>query len=79
MEVGRLALLRVILWLCWIILKGCDLVEELLVEQSQALFLLEDVLKDESHPFSFAVQLHFVLHLLFHLVERLEELILALL
>jgi len=55
------------------------LVEELLVEQSQALFLLEDVLKDESHPFSFAVQLHFVLHLLFHLVERLEELILALL
>jgi len=75
-EVGRHAILRVALRLHLIVLRGCDLGQELLVEQSQPLLLLEDVLVVESHPFSFEVRLYLVfLHLLFHLVEYLEELI----
>jgi len=53
--------------------------QELLVEQSQPLLLLEDVLTVESLPFSSAVRLLLFLYLLFHLVECMEELIFALL
>ena len=64
----------------WIVLKGCDLGQELLVEQSQPLLLLEVVLTVESHPFSFAVWLRLLfIYLLFHPVEFLEELIFMLL
>jgi len=47
--------LRVTVRLHWIVLKGYDLGQELLVEQSHPLLLLEDVLTVESHLFSFVV------------------------
>jgi len=79
-EVRRPTVLRVALWLNWIILKGFDLGQELLVEKSQPLLFLEDVLSIESHPISFTVRLLLLFfHLLFHLVEHLEELIFVLL
>jgi len=69
----------VALRLHWIVLKGFDLGQELFVEQSQPLLLLEDVLAVESHPFSFMVRLRLLfLYLLFHLIEHLKELIFAL-
>ena len=79
-EVGKPVVLRVALRLHWIVLRGCDLGEEFLVEQSQPLLLLEDVLAVESHPLSFTVQLRlFFLHLIFHLMECMEKLIFVLL
>jgi len=54
-EVGRCVVLWVALQLHWIVLKGYSLGQELLVEQSQPLLLLEDILPIESHLFSFGV------------------------
>ena len=54
-EVRRPAILRVALQLHWIVLKGFDLGQKLLVEQYQPLLLLEDALAIESHQLSFTV------------------------
>ena len=54
-EVGRPAIVRVTLYLHSVVLEGCDLGQELLVEQPQLLLLLEDVLVIESHLFAFAI------------------------
>jgi len=51
-EVRSLAVLGVTLRLRWITLKGCDMGQELLVEQLQLLLLSEDVLTIMSHLFS---------------------------
>ena len=77
-KVGR-PTLRVALWLHWIVLKGCDLGQVLLVEQSQPLLLQEDVLAVESHPFSFDPIVFVVPSSIFSSLERLEELIFMLL
>jgi len=67
-------------WLHWIARKGCDLDQELLVEQFQLLLLLEDVFAIESHPLSLLIGLRLLfLHFLSHLVERLKELVFVLL
>ena len=62
--VRKPAVFRVTLRLHWIVLKGSDLGQELLVEQSHPLLLLEDVLVVEGHPFTIQFRL-LLLHLFF--------------
>ena len=54
-EVKKPTVLRVTLWLHWIILKGYNLGKEMLVVHSQPLLLLEDVLAVEGYPFPFVI------------------------
>ena len=62
---------------CGVILKGCDLSLELLVELLQLLLFTEDVLTFKHYLFSLTIELLLLFfHLLFHLVEHLKELVL---
>jgi len=54
-KIGRPAVLIVALRLHWVVLEGCDLSQELLVDQSQFLLLLENVLAIGSQLFPFTV------------------------
>jgi len=79
MEVKRPVVLGIAIHLYCVILEGCDLSLELLVEQSQLLLLLKNVLAIKSHLLPLTIRLHMLfLHLFSHLIEHLKELIFVL-
>jgi len=70
-KIGRHVFLELVPGLCWIVLKGCGLGLELLVEQSQLLLLPKDILAIEGHLLPLAIRLLMLLfHLLSHLIEH---------
>ena len=70
------SVLGVIFSPCVVVLEGCDLSLELLVELLQLFLLMEDVLRFERHLFSLTIGLLLLfLHFLFHLVQNLKEMV----
>ena len=59
-KIGRSVVLELTPSLCWIVLEGCDLGLELLVEQSQLLLLSEDILAIEGYLLPHDRIAHFV-------------------
>ena len=73
MEVEKL-ILGIAIHLYCVVLEGCDLSLKLLVEQSQLLLLLKNVLAIKSHLLSLTIKLCMLfLHLFSHLIEHLKK------